>query len=164
MQIQPSSPSHQPDQVRISKRALEQVMRVNPQFGGGRSVGELKHYLERGGAMHFDNKNEGHAPGAFAHSQAEPQSTPQEELEHALGFFIKSQVKEAEATLAELESERRRLEAAMDATRTRAETKIKSFIGMLDPVTVAQFGRGAVAQHEEKLNTLNIKPSTLLNL
>ena len=164
MQIQPSTPLNQPAQVRISKRALEQVMRVNPQLAAGRSLREFKDYLEQGGSMQFGGAADVPAAASFAHTESEPQSNPQTDLEHAVGFFVKSQAHEAESTLAELEVERQRIEAAMDATRTRAEDKIKSFLGMLDPMTVAQFGRGAVAQHKDTLDALGINPSTLLNL
>ena len=40
---------------------------------------------------------------------------------------------------------------------------LRAGLGMLDPMTVARFGRGAVAQHTETLAALNITPSTLLN-
>ena len=162
MQIQSPKTEQPITPLRISKRALQQVMRVNPALAAGRSLGEFQDYLERGGSMQLSKSSRSAAQALPPHSY-EPQITKQEELEQALGFFVKSQADEAEATLAELETERRRIEAAMVATRAHAQGKIKSFINMLDPVVVAQYGHGALMQQSKLLGSLGMTPTNLLN-
>ena len=163
MHIQPTQNLTPDPRVRISKRALRQVMRVNPQIAAGRSVGEFKDYLEQGGTLQFGQASRA-KPSAFTSEPAENKARARADLEHAVGFFVKSQTHEAEQTLAQLDAERQRIEVAMDAAKAQAEDKIRSFLSMLDPVALAQFGPSALAAHAESLEAVGITPSNLFNI
>lgn len=147
--------------VNINRRTLQAVLRVNPSLAGGRSTAEFKDFLENGGSLALRSKN---APSNLAEQtteQAEANDT-RVQFEQALGFFVRTQTTEAAATIEQLEAQKSQIEAAIAQTRKHAETKLKSFVRMLDPVSVAQFGPQALKAQSAELAAVGINLSNIL--
>ena len=147
--------------VNINRRTLQAVLRVNPALAGGRSTADFKDFLENGGAMSLRN--------ATANTDLPSQKQSQEEMndervqfEQALGFFVRTQTSEAAATIEELENQKAQIEAAIAQTKKHAENKLKSFIRMLDPLSVAQFGPQALKAQSTELKAVGINLSNIL--
>ena len=84
------------------------------------------------------------------------------QFEQALGFFVRTQTAEAAATIEELEAQKAQIEAATAQTRKHAETKLKSFVRMLDPLSVAQYGPQTLRAQSAELAAIGINPSNIL--
>lgn len=146
--------------VNVNRRTLEAVLRVNPALAGGRSTVEFKDFLENGGSVRLGEQA---SPNALpASAPVEAVNSQRSEFEQALGFFVRTQTNEAHATLAELEEQKAQIEAAIEATSKQAEAKLRSFVGMLDPMNVAAFGTQALGAHAAELHAVGINPTNIL--
>ena len=147
--------------VNINRRTLQAVLRVNPALSGGRSATDFKDFLEKGGAMSLNNSSphtELPRPSQAVHEANDERI----QFEQALGFFVHTQTSEAAATIEELEAQKAQIEAAIAQTKKHAETKLKSFVRMLDPVSVAQFGPQALKAQSAELAAVGINISNIL--
>lgn len=145
----------------INRRTLQAVLRVNPALAGGRSTAEFKDFLENGGSLTLRGNTTSENLNAHQVTQAEA-NDQRVQFEQALAFFVRTQAAEAAATIEELESQKAQIEAAIAQTRKHAETKLKSFIRMLDPISVAQFGPQALKAQSAELAAVGIQPSNVL--
>ena len=147
--------------VNINRRTLQAVLRVNPALAGGRSTAEFKDFLENGGAMSLKSNPANTDLPTQEQSQTEADNE-RVQFEQALGFFVRTQTSEAAATIEELETQKAQIEAAIAQTKKHAENKLKSFIRMLDPVSVAQFGPQALKAQSTELKAVGINLSNIL--
>ena len=147
--------------VNINRRTLQAVLRVNPALAGGRSTADFKDFLENGGAMSLKSDSANTDLPTLEHSNTEA-NDERVQFEQALGFFVRTQTTEAAATIEELETQKAQIEAAIAQTRKHAETKLKSFVRMLDPVSVAQFGPQALKAQRAELVAVGINISNIL--
>ena len=147
--------------VNINRRTLQAVLRVNPALAGGRSTADFKDFLENGGSLGLRGDT---TPANLPSPEQEKIEANAERLqfEQALGFFVRTQTNEAAATLEQLEAQKAQIEAAMIQTQKHAETKLKSFIRMLDPISVAQFGPQTLKAHSADLQSVGINLSNIL--
>ena len=147
--------------VNINRRTLQAVLRINPALAGGRSTADFKDFLENGGSLALGNdaaKTNMPTPEA-SRTEANDERV---QFEQALGFFVRTQTAEAAATIEELEAQKAQIEAAIEETKKHAETKLKSFVRMLDPVSVARFGPKALNAQSNELAAVGIHPSNIL--
>tara|TARA_Y100000589_G_C26943747_1_gene543518 strand:+ start:103 stop:573 length:471 start_codon:yes stop_codon:yes gene_type:complete len=147
--------------ININRRTLQAVLRVNPALAGGRSTADFKDFLEKGGAMTLRNTPANTDLPNQEQSQGETNDA-RVQFEQALGFFVRTQTSEAAATIEELEAQKAQIEAAIEQTKKHAETKLKSFVRMLDPVSVAQFGPQALKAQSSELKAVGINLSNIL--
>ena len=147
--------------VNINRRTLQAVLRVNPALAGGRTTADFKDFLENGGAMSLKSTPANTDLPTQKQSQVEAESE-RVQFEQALGFFVRTQTSEAAATIEELEAQKAQIEAAIAQTKKHAETKLKSFVRMLDPVSVAQFGPQALKAQSAELKAVGINHSNIL--
>jgi len=147
--------------VNINRRTLQAVLRVNPALAGGRTTADFKDFLENGGAMSLKSTPANTDLPTQQQSQVEADNE-RVQFEQALGFFVRTQTSEAAATIEELEAQKAQIEAAIAQTKKHAETKLKSFVRMLDPVSVAQFGPQALKAQSAELNAVGINLSNIL--
>ena len=147
--------------VNINRRTLQAVLRVNPALAGGRSTADFKDFLENGGslALRSDAANTNLPTREQAKTEAHNERV---KFEQALGFFVRTQTTEAAATIEELEAQKAQIEAAISQTKKHAETKLKSFVRMLDPISVAQFGPQALKAQSAELAAVGINLSNIL--
>ena len=147
--------------VNINRRTLQAVLRVNPALAGGRSAAEFKDFLENGGSLALGSQanNDDLPTRATETTEANDKRV---QFEQALGFFVRTQTTEAAATIEELETQKAKIEAAIVHTRKHAENKLKSFVGMLDPLSVAQFGPQALKAQSAEHAAVGINFSNIL--
>lgn len=147
--------------VNINRRTLQAVLRVNPALAGGRSAAEFKDFLENGGSLALGSnaKNDDIPTRATESAEANDKRV---QFEQALGFFVRTQTTEAAATIEELENQKAQIDEAIVHARKHAETKLKSFVSMLDPISVAQFGPQALKAQSAELAAVGINLSNIL--